>query len=183
MPIERQLEWVSRLEQSGDKFVAVDPHRRVEAGSREAWREVLARADAFFPSHEEIDLESAGSEPLDAFGALSERLRFVALKRAARGGTLLDVRKRETIDWGAATETMVDSTGAGDAFAGAFVAAWLASGDVSAALNRARVAAGVAIENWGALGFFSLSNEMAAQRLHAIESAPHNAAARAIGHS
>jgi sugar/nucleoside kinase (ribokinase family) len=183
MPIERQLEWVSHLESGGDKFVAVDPHRRVEAGSLDAWREVLARADAFFPSHEEVDLENAASGPLAALGALSDRLRFVALKRASRGGTLLDARKRETIDWSAASETVVDSTGAGDAFAGAFVAAWLASGDVPAALNRARVAAGVAIENWGALGFFSLSNEMAAQRLHAIESSPHNAAARAIGHS
>jgi cytidine kinase len=181
MPIERQLEWVRHLEKDGERFVAVDPHVRVDASTQGAWREVLARADAFFPSHEEIDLAPLDQDPLSALSMFAERLRFVALKRANRGGTLVDLERREVFEWGAATETLVDSTGAGDAFAGAFVAGWLATGDVNAALNQARVAAGVAIENWGALGFMALSNEMAAQRLRAIEHASRVTSPRAGG--
>ncbi|MBI1799331.1 MAG: hypothetical protein HYR73_06555, partial [Candidatus Eisenbacteria bacterium] len=165
MPIERQLDLTRHLASCAGRFVVVDPHVPLGAPTLDRWREVLTHADAFFVSHEELDLPGADTDPLGAFAAFGERLRFVGVKRAARGGTLIDRLEKKVMDWAPASEPVVDATGAGDAFAAGFAAGWLLSGGVEGALDRARISAAIAIENWGAHGFMGISPEMAALRL------------------
>ena len=47
--------------------------------------------------------------------------------------------------------TTVDATGAGDCFDGAFLAKWLATGDIETAGRYANAAAGLAVAGYGAI--------------------------------
>ena len=110
----------------------------------------LGMADVVFPSEDEA-LELWGLDEPDAvldhvlgFGA-----RIVALKRGDRGAVVATPDQRVAIP--AAPSTPVDSTGAGDAFAGGFLARYLETGDpVEAGRYAARVAAGT-VSGYGAV--------------------------------
>ena len=58
-----------------------------------------------------------------------------------------------------------DPTGAGDAFAGGFLAAILAGRPLESALDQAIVSASFALEDWGARGLISATREEAERRL------------------
>jgi ribokinase len=58
-----------------------------------------------------------------------------------------------------------DPTGAGDAFAGGFLAAIVAGRTLEAALDQAIVSASFALEDWGANGLLAATREEADRRL------------------
>ena len=84
-------------------------------------------------------LEGDDAESLRSLAG--DRLRLLFLKRAARGGLLADLQAGEPLSWPARAETVVDVTGAGDAFAGGFLAGWLTHGDTSLSIAQAVVSA------------------------------------------
>ncbi len=96
---------------------------------------------------------------------VSGRLRFVALKRGENGGTLYDARTQRLHIWDARVTTVADPTGAGDAFATAFVSAHLEGLAVEDCLHRAVVTSSFAIETWGADALLSATREGADRRL------------------
>ena len=110
----------------------------------------LARADICFPSDDEARALTGLEDDdavIDRFLAAGPRL--VVLKRGARGAVVATPGARTEIP--PAASTAVDSTGAGDSFAGAFLAYWLETGDaVLAARRAARVAAGT-VSGMGAI--------------------------------
>jgi ribokinase len=131
-------------------FVSIDPHLAVEEDTLDDWREALADADAFFPGEDELRLEGAQANPERALPRLiNGRLRFVVFKRGAKGGILYDARDGRFHGWTARANTVVDQTGAGDAFSVGFVLAHLEGLPVEACLQRAVVTASFAIETWG----------------------------------
>jgi ribokinase len=131
-------------------FVSIDPHLAVEEDTLDDWREALAHADAFFPGEDELRLEGAQANPEGALPRLiNGRLRFVVFKRGAKGGILYDARDGRFHSWTARANTVVDQTGAGDAFSVGFVLAHLEGLPVEACLQRAVVTASFAIETWG----------------------------------
>jgi 2-dehydro-3-deoxygluconokinase len=110
----------------------------------------LALADIVFPSDDEA-LELWGLRHPDA--VLDHVLAFgpgvVVLKRGSRGAVVATPEARVEIP--AAQATPVDATGAGDAFAGGFLARYLETGDpVEAGRYAARVAAGT-VSGYGAV--------------------------------
>lgn len=110
----------------------------------------LALCDIVFPSEDEA-LQLWGLRDPDA--VLDHVLTFgpsvVALKRGDRGA-LVATRERR-VDIPPAPSTPVDSTGAGDAFAGGFLARFLETGDpFEAGRYAARVAAGT-VSGYGAV--------------------------------
>jgi len=164
MPIDRQRELVQGL---GNRaaFVSLDPHEAVRADNLEAWRSCLDLADAFFPSEDELLLPEGDANPSEWLGRIpGARLRFTVLKRGARGGLLHDRRHGRLVSWGARAGRVVDPTGAGDAFAGGFLAGWLASEDLDRALQQGIVSASFAIADWGPRGLLAASPESAERR-------------------
>jgi sugar/nucleoside kinase (ribokinase family) len=149
-------------------FISVDPHLAIRADTLETWRGLLARVDAFFPSDDEWELPGAAADPAAALGALAGgALRFIAWKRGAAGGTLLDVRERRVHAWPARAARVEDPTGAGDAFMAGFVTALLAGQALESCVRRGVVSAGFALEAWGPDGLMAATRTEADTRLAA----------------
>jgi len=179
MPIERQRELAAGIASGttgasapgvaelAPPFVSVDPHEPLTDGSFPAWRSVLDHADAFFPGEDEMGLPPH-LDPRSLFGpgGAFPRLRFLALKRGAGGGTLLDRASGDARPWSAPRSPVVDATGAGDAFAGGFLAGWLTHADAGLAIQQGVVSASFAIEDWGSRGLMGATPEAARRRQH-----------------
>jgi sugar/nucleoside kinase (ribokinase family) len=150
MPFGVQRTLLASLSQQPGRFVSIDPHREVDEETLGEWRDVLAHADAFLPGEDELRLDGAHENPEQTLPRLiNGRLRFVVFKRGAKGGILYDAHENRCHRWAARARTVVDQTGAGDAFAAGFVLAHLEGLPVEACLQRAVVTASFAIEAWG----------------------------------
>ncbi len=118
--------------------------------ARAALAEILPLADIVFPSLDEA-LVMTGLTDHDAI--LSHFLDFgaaiVVLKLGEAGAIVATPRMRTTIP--AAPVTPVDSTGAGDSFAGAFLAYYLETGDEARAGHLASHVAAGTVSGFGAV--------------------------------
>lgn len=106
--------------------------------------------DVLFPNKEEGAILSSETEPARIAARLTEIYpgAVVALKLDAEGAYVLEHGRGTHVP--PATQNLVDATGAGDSFAGAFLAAYLDHGDaVEAARYATKVSAWV-IEHLGA---------------------------------
>jgi ribokinase len=169
-PLECQRALLEALSaRAGSCHVSLDPHEPVTPASLPRWRPALALVDAFLVSAEEIALPGAGSSPARALAAeAGGRLRRVLLKQGDRGGVLHDRASGEEIAWPARIgAAVVDPTGAGDAFAGGFLAGLLAGEPDRAALVRGMVSASFALEGWGAAGLLAATPAASRARLEA----------------
>jgi sugar/nucleoside kinase (ribokinase family) len=151
MPFGVQRRALASLGSEPNRFVSVDPHLPVTDETLGPWRQVLADADAFFPSEDELLLEDARTVPERVLPRLaSGRLRFIGFKRAASGGLLYDAREDRFHRWQGRASKVVDPTGAGDAFAAGFISAHLEGLPADACLDRGIVSASFALEDVGA---------------------------------
>lgn len=164
MPIAVQDELVRTLGAAG-AFMSVDPYELVTEASLERWRGILAHADAFFPSEDELRLANAQSDPLGAMRRLvGGRLRFIFYKRGVAGGLLYDAREDRLYEWQGRSNGVVDPTGAGDAFAAGFLTAHLAGKPVEDCLQHAVVTSSFAIAAWGPEALFAAARTDAVAR-------------------
>jgi len=164
MPFEIQSALVQGLAPSRETALSLDPHEPIREQNLEAWRAVLANVDALFVSEDELLLPAAVLDPRVALRALAGaggRLRFVAFKRGRAGGLLYDARERAFMEWPPVPRLSGDPTGAGDAFAGGFLAAIVAGRTLESALDQAIVSASFALEDWGANGLLAATREEA----------------------
>ncbi len=164
-PLACQAPLLRALAGRRDALVSLDPHDPVREESLGEWREALALADLFFVSDEELQLEGAAADPRTALGRLAGgRLRHVLLKQGARGGLFFDAGSGETWRWAPRATSFVDPTGAGDAFAGGYLAGRLLGEEVAGALERGVVSASFALEDWGAARLLAATPETARRR-------------------
>jgi cytidine kinase len=153
MPFDRQRDLVEALAPRREAGLSIDPHEPVTEASLERWRGVLTKVDALFVSEDEMRLAEAEDDPRAALRRLAGgRLRFVAYKRGHRGGLLYDVKSDQFIEWPAVPRLTGDPTGAGDAFAGGFLAGVVAGGSLEDSLDRATISVSFCLEDWGARG-------------------------------
>jgi tagatose kinase len=120
--------------------ISVDPNVRPEATSPEieqwlGW--LVRRAGVVFPSEGELAALGVDEETLAAAGAIICTTRGADGVRVHSDGEVLDVA--------ASAVREVDPTGAGDTFAGAFMAAFLAGADAREAAELACRAAAAAV--------------------------------------
>ena len=184
MPIEVQAALVEALP---GRFLSLDPYLLLRPDTLESFRGILPRVDALFLSEDEMELPSV--EDLRALAG--GRLATIVFKRGARGGTLLtssegsliidpppypsprrgrgtQLQERlRTLSWEPRAAEVVDSTGAGDAFAAGVLAGWLRGEPHERALQRGIVGASFAIEDWGPAGIFRATPDAAEARLRA----------------
>lgn len=164
MPLPRQRELARGLAAPAgtERIVSLDPFELVVAETLAAWHDVLAHVDIFFVSEDEwrLDGDAEGLVPALA----GPRLRQVAFKRAANGGRLLDLRGGRSRTWQSRRRELVDATGAGDAFAGGFLAGLVMHGDMDRSIEQGIVSASFAIEDWGSRGLMAATPEAVADR-------------------
>jgi 2-dehydro-3-deoxygluconokinase len=118
--------------------------------ARAVMRELVALSDICLPSLEDVQAISGLQEPealLDFCLELGPRI--VALKLGAQGALVTDGKQR----WRLPPHPCrpVDATGAGDTFAGAFLARLVAGDGVQDAARYASVAAALSTEGYGAV--------------------------------
>jgi 2-dehydro-3-deoxygluconokinase len=115
-----------------------------------AMQQAIALADIFLPSLDEIALLTGLREPqavLDWGHAMGARV--VLLKLGEHGSVASESGHAQAI--APLRVQAVDATGAGDCFAGNFLARLAAGDSVAAAARYANAAAAVAVQGWGAV--------------------------------
>ena len=154
MPIRAQEVAVAAARQAGVPY-SLDPHEEYVVGDERVVRS-LVRGAAFMPSELEVRLlfpDLVGLPPLACAQAAVERLdawepAMVAVKIGELGAYVrVDGRNAHVP---AAEIDVVDSTGAGDAFCGGFVAGWLATGSATIAAGCGAVSAAGVMGGFGA---------------------------------
>jgi sugar/nucleoside kinase (ribokinase family) len=137
------------LRRAGGKPVSVDP------GSAEFLRELgpgafldaIAGAEILFPNAEEAEVLAGSRNVARQREILTRRFPLVVAKRGASGAEVW--RGAEVLRAPARLAKVVDTTGAGDAFAAAFLAARLCGADLQTCLERAVAAGSAAVEVLG----------------------------------
>ena len=164
MPLDRQLELARGIATlAPSSFVSLDPFELIRDDTVAQWRTVLAEIDALFAGGDDLRLSQ---DPATAITAIAgDRLRLLVLKQAERGGSLLDLHGDTNCRWEARVNRVMDVTGAGDAFAGGFLAGWLAGADLPVSLAHGVVAASFAVEDWGSRGLGQATPSRARERL------------------
>jgi len=165
MPLARQLDLAHGLAPASgvNRLVSLDPFELLRDGTLASWRDVLAHVDLFFVSEDEWRL-GGDAEAVFLTSLAGPRLRHVAFKRGANGGRLLELHERRSHSWRSRSREVVDATGAGDAFAGGFLAGLVTHGEVGRSIEQGVVSASFAIEDWGARGLMAATPTLAAER-------------------
>jgi sugar/nucleoside kinase (ribokinase family) len=125
------------MRRAGVKPVSVDPAsaeflREVGADKFLAWTQ---GASILFPNAEEAAILSGADDPEAQCARLAELYPLVVVKRGAAGAEAAQGPRRWRVH--APKIDAIDTTGAGDAFVAAFLAARLSGADIQRALERA----------------------------------------------
>lgn len=134
---------VARAKAAG-VLVSVDPASAgflAEIGPT-AFLDWTAGADFCFPNADEAALLAGSADPATQLARLGSRYGTLVVKRGASGAEALGAGRHHVV--AAPDVAVIDSTGAGDAFLAAYLAAHLGGADVPGCL-RAAVAAGARI--------------------------------------
>ncbi|MDR1799006.1 MAG: PfkB family carbohydrate kinase [Bifidobacteriaceae bacterium] len=160
MALEPQLACVQALPGGGERTTYLDLQEDYIYGHLAEVAEMVRLCDVFLPSEEEVfrllghrDLAAAARE-LAGWGP-----SVVVIKRAGAGSLVYqraDDSLTEVAAWPAA---VVDSTGAGDAFCGAFAAVHHRTGDAVQAARAGAVAASYAIGGFGVEAMTGLTRQ------------------------
>ncbi|MEC9434226.1 MAG: PfkB family carbohydrate kinase [Pseudomonadota bacterium] len=131
--------------------VSVDPGSAsflAEIGAQ-AFFEAVAGARLLFPNRAEAAALTGETDPEAQAAALAPRFPLLAIKDGS-GEARVWAEGRPVARAAPPPARMVDSTGAGDAFAAGFLAAWLVGARADAALAQAHATAARAISHMGA---------------------------------
>jgi sugar/nucleoside kinase (ribokinase family) len=132
------------MRRAGDKPISVDPAsteflREVGADKFLAWTRDAAM---LFPNEEEAAILAGSDNPETQCARLATRYPLVVIKRGAAGAEAAAGEERWRVN--APKIEAIDTTGAGDAFVAAFLAARLSGADILPALERAAAAGAAA---------------------------------------
>ena len=171
MPLDLQRRLIARLSGRQGALLSADPYELLEEGNLDRWRETFAACDLLFFGEDELLIEGALDAPAPILERLcrsgdgrSARLARVVLKRGARGGMAYDRDRRGVTEWVGRADRLVDSTGAGDAFAGGVLAGLLRGDPLEGALERGVVSASFALAGQGPRGLLAAGPETAESR-------------------
>ena len=127
MTLSAQQKLVADLKARSEAIVALDPQEDYIKGNEIALRALISKVDIFLPSAEEVErLLGTGDwgEAARTFAAIGPKI--VVIKLGADGCLVFDRERDLEFSIPAYPVTdIVDTTGAGDSFCGAFMAAYL----------------------------------------------------------
>jgi sugar/nucleoside kinase (ribokinase family) len=152
-PEEPDLDFIRALRKNG-AVVSVEPFRPSARPltETELW-DLLTAGQIFSPNEEEAQSLVGPGEPLDLIRQLVEAgAEIVALRRGVSGAIVHCADTGETWQIPAVETTVVDPTGAGNAFCGGFLAGWVQTGELRLAGLYGAVAASFLVEQVGLPG-------------------------------
>ncbi len=150
MALRAQLDLSAWLRPRTRATIYFDPQEDYIAGHEADLLDAVRACDVFLPSEIEAVALSGNSDLNSAaVGFLDLGPRVVVIKRAAAGCLVATREQPEPVVVAADAVEPVDSTGAGDAFCGAFAVEHLRSGDAHAAARIGASAARIAVAGAG----------------------------------
>ena len=165
--LRSQYELVREFRRRGVQQITVDPGEYTMTPQNEGTtRKMCAQIDAFLPSELEVNLllnTTNVHEAAETFAAWGTSL--VVIKRGPDGCVLYERDRRRLTAIPPYPARVVDVTGAGDVFSGAFAAALWRTGDATRAALMGSVAASFAVEGYGALYALNPPREQVQDRL------------------
>jgi ribokinase len=166
MTLQAQIDLAEGIRASTGALLALDPQEDYIAGNEQALRDLIARTDIFMPSAIEVsrllghERWDDGARELAALGP-----RIVVVKLGAEGCLVFDRRADRMFRVAALPADVVDTTGAGDRFCGAFMGAFLSTGgDLEQAARAAILAASFSVEGYGVDPLWALDRDAIADR-------------------
>ncbi|MBU6242876.1 MAG: carbohydrate kinase family protein [Acidobacteria bacterium] len=99
-------------------------------------KNILPRMDVVILNEEEAFYLTGRSDIQLALKELHEIVPIVVIKRGSQGAMAIS-HKTEFLDMAAKSTNVIDTTGAGDAFAAGFIGSWIEKSDVLAAIGSA----------------------------------------------
>jgi len=164
MSLESQLALGPWLRSRTDATIYLDLQEDYLEGNRDALLELVGLCDVFLPSEIEAVTLAQTNDLEKAARLFAEHgASVVVIKRAENGCLVLADPAAPVVEVPASRVDPVDSTGAGDAFCGAFAAVHLLTGDPVAAAEAGAAAARVAIGSFGIDGLLAASTTHAAE--------------------
>ena len=164
MPLDRQAELAAGIAAVAPRSIlSLDPFELICDATVGRWTEPLAHVDTLFAGLDDLRLTE---DPAGVLASVAGgQLRLLVLKQADRGGRVVDLHGGADVAWPARAESIIDVTGAGDAFAGGFLAGRLRGGDLAASVALGVVSASFAISDWGGRGLARTTAAAAWNRL------------------
>jgi sugar/nucleoside kinase (ribokinase family) len=168
MTLSAQQDLVADLRTNTRSIVALDPQEDYIKGNEAAIRAMVSQLDVFMPSAEEVQrLLGISDWSVAARTFAGWGPRVVVIKLGAEGSLVYDHRRDAQFCVPAfPVENVVDTTGAGDSFCGAFMACYLRDPlRPEEAARAGAVAASFTVESYGADSLFEVAPTKMRERL------------------
>ena len=139
MPVTYQAEWIAVAAEAGS-MITLDPHTEDSAADPDAYTDLIPACTAFLPSAQESELLAGPDHEQAARDYVAAGAR-IAVVKLGHEGCVVATGTEVTFVQARPVRRPVDTTGAGDAFCGAFAAA-IARGRSPVEAARVAVRAG-----------------------------------------
>ena len=166
MTLEAQESLVADLGRTGT-VIALDPQEDYIAGNEDRLRRLIGATNIFMPSAEEVRRLLGHEDWERAARTFASWGPGIVVVKLGAMGCLVHQRNMGTcVHVPARPAVVLDTTGAGDSFCGAFMAALVCRGaDPVAAARAGAAAASIAVEGWGVAPLFDAKTEQIRGRL------------------
>jgi ribokinase len=168
MSLASQEQCVRFFRERSTSRIALDLQEDYIGGNEQRILQLLSLVDVFLPSEEEVRRLTGGGnliEILRWFASLGPRL--VGVKLAERGSLLYEHGRGKLVHVPARRTEVVDPTGAGDAYCGGFLAAYLQDEtDLERAGRAGAISAAFAVSGYGVEGLVGATRAEASRQLH-----------------
>lgn len=168
VPVRRQVQLVERLKATG-ALISLDPHELWIVGHEAEFRAMLAAVDIFLPSQVEAERLYGKDAPAQAAHEFARwGPRVVVVKLGERGSLVYDRDHDQLTRVPVYPAQAQDTTGAGDAYCGGFLAGYTLTRNPITAAQYGTVSASYVVEAIGALATHLPSLAEAQARLAVI---------------
>jgi ribokinase len=165
MPLTIQAGLIRRLKRRRPGLLSLDPHDEYIAGHEEELLALLQDLDVFMPSRKEARLLHGRDDPEAAARAFVRAGAGIVAVKLGPDGSIVCGADGVVHQVPAVPAAVVDTTGAGDAYCGGFLAAYRNVPDAVVAGCHGAVSASFAVERRGAVALADVEPEEAQRRL------------------
>lgn len=168
VPTYQQAGLVRKLKRPG-RLISLDPHENWIVDHEELLFAALKNVDFFLPSEVEARRLYGANAPEEAARSFAKAgPQVIVIKLGAQGSLVYDVHLDQLTHVPVYPANVFDTTGAGDAYCGGFLAGYLLTKDPIAAAQYGTVSASYVIEAIGALATAQPNPEDIRSRLTAV---------------
>ena len=156
MPPEKQIEWIDFGKKLGF-IVAADTNSVFIEKNRNLYDYLLENTDFFFLNEREAQLLAGVDNEASIFDFLQNYPGCYIVKMGKKGSSII-TKEKEIIKTSAIKTDVVDTTGAGDSYAGAFLGAYISGYPLERCAQIANKIASITVSDFGVNGILDINS-------------------------